>query len=151
MRIHLILIFIVLFTISCKRKVESTISGWWSIDTIYYNNLEIEGCLLSNSIIFEKGNCELPITENYCGSDVASFDITGDWKIDKNEIGTFLFIQTENKLFNGNHHIRFFKDEKNKLLMLELKSDSLYLICRKGLFDYDREINLINDLVKSTN
>jgi hypothetical protein len=49
-------------------------------------------------------------------------------------------------LFAGMHRLVFYKDEPNKLLKMEVWSDSLYIVCRKGYFNFDKNIEAINKL-----
>jgi hypothetical protein len=57
-------------------------------------------------------------------------------------------IESRNKIFSGQHTLLFKKDEPNKLLKMELRSDSLFLVARKGLFYYEGNLKTINKLVK---
>jgi len=145
----------ILFLSSCKTKIEKTIEGWWTIDTIYFKGYDLNGCLLGNSIEFGiHKQSLLPIAENYCEPIVRhGFDKYAKVEIIQSSIPTdtmplSMKITSENEVFSGIHKFVFYKDEANKLLKMEIWSDSLYIVCRKGLFDFDKNINLINDLEK---
>jgi hypothetical protein len=141
-------VLVLTFFISCKGKVERTIEGLWSIDTIVYKQYEIRNCILSNVINFNEDFCELPITENFCEG-LVEYSEDGEWKFYKTDsIPLRLRINTDNAIFSGTHRMIFKKDDKNKLLKMVLYSDSLYVVCRKGLFNYDGNLGLVDDLVK---
>lgn len=140
---------------SCGNKIDKTINGNWSIDTIYYKNYDVRSCFYSSLIRFEDERIvKLPISENHCNEVISnSKNEFGDWKIIqsanlKDTLPLQLKIATNNEFFSGIHHIVFYKDELNKLLKMEIWSDSLYIVCRKGLFDFDSNIDLINELEK---
>jgi hypothetical protein len=134
--------------IGCDKKVENeALEGTWSIDTLYYRAYDIRNCVLVNVINFEHDFCKLPTTESYCEGLIEYTD-TGIWKTNRTDSTPLVLeIESQNKIFSGNHRIIFKKDKRNKLLKIELRSDSLYVVCRKGLFDYDRYENLTDELV----
>lgn len=149
-RIIFIAIIICCVAASCENSLKSTVVGWWSIDTVYYRNYEIRSCLLVNSVSFNKdGSVSLPIPQNYCSELISEYNDKGNWEIlpqDKQSL--FLSINSKNVIFRGKHQIVFRRDEENGLLMMEIISDSLYVLCRKGLFNYDRNQKLVADLEK---
>jgi len=63
-------------------------------------------------------------------------------------IPLLLRIESKNVIFKGSHQVVFRDDAENHLLKMEIKSDSLYVVCRKGLFDYDRSRDLVEYLVQ---
>ncbi len=135
---------------SCRSKVEEALNGQWSIDTIIYRQYEIRNCLSVNIISFNRDICDLPITRNRCEG-LNEFVRKGMAEVDYNGDSTtplVLKIFSDNEMFGGTHRMIFRKDDENRLLKMELISDSLYLVCRKGLFDYDNNIDLVNDLIK---
>ncbi len=136
--------------LSCKNKVEETLVGLWSIDTIVYKEYEIRNCLSNNIISFNNDLCDLPISRNRCEG-LNEFVRKGHVDIifsENSKQPLMLKISSSNEIFGGSHRMIFKKDDLNKLLKMELISDSLYLICRKGLFDYDSNTELVNDLIK---
>lgn len=146
------LIFLIVFP-SCKDKVEGAISGWWTIDTIYYKEYDIKICLNGNSIKFDfDDQSNFPLSSKYCKIPFLKTDAEwGDIEVinlnnSKDTIPLRLKISVNNEIFTGTHKIRFHKDEINKLLKMEIWSDGLYLICRKALFNFDKNILLINQL-----
>jgi hypothetical protein len=68
-------------------------------------------------------------------------DENGSWKVFKpSETDTIpmrLNVISSNQVFAGTYKIVFYGDESNKLLKMEIWSDNLYIVCRKGLFNYD--------------
>src|SRR4051812_36424242 len=92
---------------SCKDKVKTTVTGWWTIDTIYYHNYEIRTCLLGNSLWFnDDGSVVLPIPENYCSELITEYNKKGSWEIMRNDqFPLVLKIDSKNTLFKGRHQI----------------------------------------------
>lgn len=145
-----ILTFLAVFLVSCRNESEYLIKGKWSIDTISYRENEVRGCFLSNIIEFKNEEVDLPIAENMCDSLIKKAnDRFGQWEMIDNSEKRKLKINTPNEVFSGSHSFRFIKDEKNKLLKIELKSDNLFIIARKGLFEYDSNIDVINRVTGS--
>lgn len=136
---------------SCRSKIDYTITGWWTIDSIIFKGNDIRYCLLSNSIDFNQSDCKLPITENFCNGIVESWERKGNWNTFSNDNSMFnIDIQSKNVIFNGRHRIVFYKNETQKLLMMEFISNDLTMVCRKGLYDYDRNIKTINYLIEKS-
>jgi hypothetical protein len=147
----LVLISLALFSCS-KAKINNAIDGIWSMDTIYYRNHDVKLCLSSNIIEFDSRNSQFPVTMNNCGSIMKnSYSRSGEIEIINSEFknDTIPFrirIKTDNEIFSGVHKIVFYKDEYHQLLKMEIFSDDLYVVCRKGLFNYNNNIKLMNDL-----
>src|SRR5690606_15692874 len=130
---------------SCKNVYEKTISGWWSIDCIYYKKVDFRLCLSLNLIRFEKNNkISLPIIE--CKEFKGGRDKVGDWKLINDSTSTFIIVESENDAFNGKYEITFFKDDDEKLLKMRLKSNQMDIWLSKGMFNFDQNIDLINQL-----
>jgi hypothetical protein len=156
---NLILISFCLFSFvtvnSCKVEVDKTIEGWWTMDTIYYKNQDIKHCLIGNSLQFE-ANKQIIIPNADCAPIVIQgSDKFGNWEIIKSEnsrdtIPYRMKILTMNEVFSGTHKIVFYKDNVNKLLKMEIFSDNLYIVCRKGLYNFDKNIKTIDELEKIT-
>jgi hypothetical protein len=147
------LIVCLLFFQSCQDRVEKVITGWWTIDTIYYRNFDIKPCLSLNVITFGETESVFPYSQNSCAEVICNSNIDqGTWNVSKTSqndtIPLRLKIDTKNQIFAGTHKVVFYKDDVNKLLKMEIYSDSLYVICRKGLFNYDKNIDLIENLEK---
>jgi hypothetical protein len=140
---------------SCKTNIETTVQGWWTIDTIYYKRYDLRTCLLGNSLEFKinkqsilpvaEKNCEPVVTNSY--DKLANIEITQSHN-PKDTLPLRMKITTNNEVFAGMHKIVFYKDKPNRLLKMEIWSDSLYIVCRKGLFNFDKNIDLINELEK---
>jgi hypothetical protein len=139
-------------------QVTSAIEGWWAIDTIYFKNkYNIRTCLGDNSLFFYfDKKSKFPAAGYNCGDVVTgSFDDSGEITLAssnlKNDTIPFrLIINTKNQLFSGIYKIVFNKDSENHLLKMELKSDNLYIVCSKALFNFDENIDLVNELEKIT-
>lgn len=155
MKIQLIILICGVILFSCKNDIESTIDGAWSIDSIYYKCYDLKYCLLGNIIEFDLNKkTELPIADIYCRPVVnKSFDSSASvvlleqYQIN-DSIPLHIQFNTENEIFNGIHKLGFFKDEKEKLLKMVICSDSLYIVCRKGFYNYDKHLSTINKLVE---
>jgi hypothetical protein len=140
------IILIVLGLAGCRNRAEEALRGPWSIDTLYYRQLDIRNCVLINVINFNEGDCELPTTENYCEGLIEYVD-NGTWQVYRTDsIPLVLKFESDNKIFSGMHRIVFKRDSKNRLLKIVVKSDSLYMVCRKGLFDFDSNRKTIDKL-----
>jgi hemin uptake protein HemP len=143
---------------SCShRKVEIAIAGWWSIDTIYYKKHDLKYCLTDRAMFLKFGKTSaLPVTSNNCieiikNSYNKSAEITLLNSADPNDTIPYrLRIVSENEIFKGNHKIIFYNDEPNQLLKMEIFSDSLYVLCRKGMFNHSENIALIKELEDMT-
>lgn len=145
--------------VSCKRsKIEHAIEGLWSIDTILYQNQEISNCISGNFIFRINEDSRFPIVLAQCNSLVKN-ETRGIARIQliespsDSEIPYRLKIDANNKIFSGEKKIIFYGDRKNKLLKMEIFSDSLYIVCRKGLFDLDEHeslVKLLEDLTWTT-
>lgn len=70
------------FFSSCKSKVDKTVEGSWSIDTIIYKQYEIRNCLSVNIISFEQMFCNLPITRERCEG-LIEYVRGGQWEINR--------------------------------------------------------------------
>lgn len=151
-----ILFFVIILIIcSCSttEKVGNVLKGGWSMDTIYYKNYDIRICLGSNWLEFkDDSKLEVPAAQDNCGPIIKS-SYTSNTEIEVLEsdipndtIPLRLKIITKNEVFAGVHKLVFYKDEPNQLLKMEIFSDSLYIVCRKGLFNFNKNIALINEL-----
>lgn len=147
-----------IFLTSCRdTTVKQVVAGVWSIDTIYYKNYNIKHCMLANLIFFKfDKQSSFPYAENYCNPAIKNnFDEYGDIEIlhSENANDTIPFrlkINSKNQIFAGLHKIVFYKDISNKVFKMEIFSDKLYIICRKGLWSFDDNINLMTKLEKMT-
>lgn len=153
----LIISLIVPFFISCskKRKIERAIDGWWTIDSIYYENYNLTYCVGDHSLFFRfndqtnlpiaKNNCSPYINNNYDG--VANIQVLNSIS-PKDTIPFRLKIITNNKIFAGVYKIVFYKDTYNHMLKMELWSGEQYIVCRKGLFNLDTNTEFVDELEK---
>lgn len=143
-----ILIALLLLLSSCNVEKKGLI-GLWSIDYCEYNNVLLD--LRTNLILFDNES-QLPTLWK---EQVLELGINQtknfNWEIYRNiENKLMLKIDSKNNLFAGDYYVTFFKDEEQKLLMMELKNDRLLIVCRKGLVNFDKEKSFIEELVKST-
>jgi len=151
-RLSLLMIFfgIIFLFQSCGQNVVETIDGVWTIDTLIYEELDSRICLFSNVLIFDEKNVSLPITGDRCEG-LSIYDDKGTWSLIRlDSIPLQINIRSKNPMFSGNHQIVFFGDDKYKLLKMRIISDHLYMVASKTLFNYDRNIDLINDLIEQS-
>ncbi|CAN5315922.1 hypothetical protein BH09BAC5_BH09BAC5_07710 [soil metagenome] len=137
-----------------KSKIEDTIQGWWTIDTLVYKGVELRYNLDLNTISFtEQGDCELPLVRNgECTYVRLTSEKEGFWEINESDsVPIKLTFDTKNSMFDGSYRLIFKKDPINKLLKMEIYSKGMNLICRKGLFSYDENIELIEELIRTSN
>ncbi|AMM50360.1 hypothetical protein TH61_03045 [Rufibacter sp. DG15C] len=121
--------------------------GIWDIEAIHYNEYDIRGCLLGSIFRFKDEYVTLPVTLN-C-SVLGKTRDRGTWEVIEPDSGGFLLkIDSESKVFNGTHRLRFIKDFENKMLKFEITSDSLYIVGNKVLYPFKSNINNIDYLVK---
>ena len=154
-KILILFVACLVFNSCTNRKVKNVIEGWWTIDTIYYKNYNIKTCLISNSLNLKfdvkskfpvaLNNCEPIIKNNY--DQLAEIKLSNSDKLN-DSIPFRLKIATQNEIFAGTYKIVFYKDVPNHLLKMEIFSDKLYIVCRKGLFDFDNNIGLVDELEK---
>jgi len=138
-----------LISSGCADRTDKAIQGWWSIDEIVYDGYDIRVCLLLNILTFEDRTCDLPLSIGCEGLEEQIRQ--GTWKTSKTESGPLVLdITSANRTFSGSYQVTFYKDDDNKLLKMELVSDSLYILCRKGFFDFNKNIEVVNELVRMT-
>lgn len=153
--VKLFLVFTLFLAQSCKTKVETALEGTWSIDTIYYKGYNSRLCFYSNIVTFyDNGNIKLPYAGNRCPELIShSDDVNGIWILEtgnesKADYPYKLKITTKNEVFSGSHYLLFYTDDVNNLLKFRFFSDSLIVIGRKGLFNYNKKI--VEELAKET-
>lgn len=155
--LFLLLILLITFNIGCRNTISNTLVGSWSIDTLYFRNYDVKDCMYDNIIEFEANSTiDLPFAGNRCPEILQNTKNNfGEWEvlISKNKVDTFpirIKIRSNNELFSGVHYLIFHNDPKLKLLKAEIFSENLYLICRKGYFNYNENYDLIEKLKYSS-
>lgn len=145
----------VMLLFSCNEVDDLSVGirGSWSIDTIYYNGQEIRYCLDLNTINFIEEGAILPtVLPNNCSDIPSASSKQGSWEIYKSDsVPVALKITSDNNMFDGSHQVVFRKDPENKLLKMEIRSANLQVVCRKFLFNYDSNIELMDRLVQLSN
>ena len=143
---------IILKSSTCSKNNNfEIVEGMWGIDTVSFKHMDVSQCLNLNIINLEKNSkCDFPMIWDDC-EEIFSYDRTGSWLIIQKEKEPLKLKINSNNFFNGNHKIVFFKDETNHLLKMRLESDSLYVICRKGLLNFNENKESIEKLVKLSN
>ena len=136
---------LVLILSSCSRKdskteIESALLGMWTIETLDFTRPQTIRPLTSNILNFNKDS-ELKFPEAK----------RVNWFIQKNQDKNYsLILKSEEPEYNNSYKITFVKDSQNKLLKLHLISESIEMVCVKGLYNFDRNENIIDRVVKLT-
>ncbi len=133
---------ILLSLISCGKQASDLINGIWSIDEIYFQDQDFRFNILGNMLSFDNRECVIPIIYRASKNNLIPLKKQDDglWHTTEENGCYYLHIETTNKLFNGRHKIVFWKDEQEKLVKMTISSKDLYLVCRKGLFNFDLEV-----------
>ena len=145
------LVFITLA--GCRSDTERVLEGMWSIDDgrMIFNGREIGNCMLGNIIHFEKDKCTFPSFWYQCNDSIIDnlAENEGVWTLEQiNDTTQLINFITNNDIFYGKHEIYFEKDPENRLLKMIIKSKKIYLKCTKGLFDYNRNIHLVERVTR---
>jgi len=134
----LVLLLIMLIFNSCNLSSDKRMIGFWTIDIDSTQVIGREFNISDNILTIEMDStCILPNIMNQIGNK----SNTGKWKMlfnDKND--TIYFNVPENPL-NGKYAIHFYRDYKEKLFKARLTNDSTIIVCRKGLQDFDKNID----------
>jgi hypothetical protein len=124
------------------------VEGIWSIDTVLFKHQDVSNCLNLNIINLEKKtNCDFPEIWSSC-KELGINDRNGRWLIVESGKGKLKIDISSNNFFKGSHKIIFIKDEINHLFKMQLESDNLYVVCRKGLLNFNDNIDNIDKLVR---
>ena len=134
-------LFTLIMLCSCSG-IKQVVKGFWTIDKIEYKKQDLFYDILSNVIIFERNKCNMPTFYEY--HKIESNE-QGVWEVTQEGDKYYLTIKTGNDIFAGKHNICFKKDYENKLIKMFITSDSLFVECRKGLFNFDKDNKIIDD------
>lgn len=128
-----IVILILLNSCNSVSNVENKLQGLWMINEMKNEKINYMDSLYQNSLTFkkEKGRSYIiiPKTDNY-EMEFAHFRVFKEKKIN------MLTIESVNPVFRRNYEIIFYKDLKNKLLGVKLKSGKLIIDATKFHQDY---------------
>ena len=141
--IYLILIYLVIISSSANKDlktIKAGLEGNWTFDSMSLGENH-SLTVMSNILTFKKnGEFLFPGTDNI------------SWKV---KFDSLYIIQikfsSEIQEFNNTFIIQFRKDRTDKLLKLYMTSDMLKLNCSKMLFNYDKNTDEIEKLIKLTN
>ncbi len=137
---------ICLFFLSCTSIENQAVEGSWSIDEINYMHYDLKMCMLVNIIDFDKDIIVLPNFSN-C-DDIFVNDRQSTWRLIKSDSVPFLMeINSKNEAFNGVYKVIFEEDREFKLFRMILLSEDVFISMRKGLFDFDNEIERYKEIV----
>lgn len=119
---------------STEKKISIILDGDWSIDSISYEDKNIIGCMLINTMYFYNDSVvKLPTTSLCNDPGLKTIESFGTYKVVYNASEkSYLRVQTKNKLFDDSLEIQFVDDLNNRLIKLELKSEKCYLLITKG-------------------
>ncbi len=138
---HYIFIVVMLLFSSCSG-VNQAVKGFWSIDRIEYKRVDLLYDIGGNIIIFDRNNCTLP---TYIDNLKIKSKRNGTWEITQDGEQYYLTITTGNEIFAGKHKICFKKDYDKKLIKMFITSENLFIECRKGLFNFDKDNKCIDE------
>lgn len=149
MKYSFIILSVLLIFNSCNLEKKG-LTGVWAVEEFKYLNKDV---VMKGNMFFLNSNktCKLPnLWEDELDFIIHSYE--GNWLSNRDKSGKLkLNIETKNIIFNGEHDVRFLKDKKRKLLIMELKSENLYVRCHKLLLNYDSQQSFIDELVESSN
>ncbi|MEM9053021.1 MAG: hypothetical protein AAGC47_13285 [Bacteroidota bacterium] len=148
---NLLLAFLILTSTGCSSDIEVVLEGIWTIDNITYLGENYSYEMGANILSFDDdGTCRIPVKRNPSKSEYN--DGLADWELVKLDNDKYqILISSENSVFNLPFDLRFHRNEREKLLLMTLTSDSTTLTARKGLFNYDKNIRRIEQLEYETN
>lgn len=147
MKIWVLMSSICLVFSSCYSAKNKAIDGSWSIDEIHYEQYDINRCMLVNIVDFHRGSCKIPDTSN-CEDEFLNNRI-GTWELmETDNVPLVLIINSSNVAFNGEFKVIFEADRVAKLFRMVLVSESTFISLRKGLFDFDREIEDYSQIIE---
>ena len=133
-----IFFFLAFLFLSCNKeeKIADKLVGQWEIREITYNGVNYKEDLYVNFMVFENQN-KILIPESIHFEK----DYLATWNIDlQNQKNLKVSIQCEDEVFKGTYDLKFIKNYKEKLLGIEMKSDSTKIRAFKLLQDfYSRE------------
>ena len=163
--ITLIILSSVFVNVSCKKDnmsiLNESLKGSWSIDTLIIDipsnksSGDLRGCLLLNIFdIKEENRIDLPISIPECNTFIRSYVEDGVITIMNSKTDSNMYIariETKNTFFQGDYKFRYYLDHQNGLLKMELSRGGIRLISRKGLLDYDRDLEKLKILESISN
>lgn len=110
--------------------------GQWDIHEFHHKGKDLKDYLIINYIMFYNDNTfAIPEILEFSSEDTD--DQTTSWAIEliKDDL-ILLKLNCNNPIFKGTYQVKFFKDEKLKLLGISLTSNSTKIIAYKALQDF---------------
>ncbi len=141
-------IIILTLLVGCNEntKVKNIVEGLWTIDGIFYRDIDFIHNILGNTMTFYKSNCVLPKSRIH--SPIQSDVNHGEWTYINKEGSYVIKIETGNKIFSGTYNVTFINDFNKKLLRMKLKSADVTIVCTKALFDYEANEKIIKEIAQ---
>lgn len=123
-------IVIIFLLTSCVNKKEIFYKRHWNICKLKSETYNFNSELLGNNFSFyDEGLIRLPRVLSQDGK----FD--GNWQITtKNGQVDSMFIRSDNKVYEGDYKVNFYRNNINSKLFVELKSDSMEIV----MYEYFR-------------
>lgn len=119
-------IFIFFIFYSCKSKQDKILDklyGQWSIEEIHYDGVNYKEDLYINFMVFEKENrISIPESVHFEKDTISKWYLNIE---DKNKYK--ILIESKDLVFKGVYNVKFIKNESEKLLGIEMTSDSTYI------------------------
>lgn len=143
---------IFLLLTSCENEIVGILNGTWSIDEISYQGNDVSHCLSLN-VFYVKGN-DLEFPQNICDESEMKNPLNNDnlslEVFKKEKIWSIRLLNSKSILPVEEFSCKFIRNDIDKLLMMELSSQSVYILARKGFFDFDHNLIKIDRLVNLT-
>jgi len=130
----LFFIIFLLTACSCDKELEleDKIKGQWEIREITYNGVNYKEELYINFMMFEDNDkLSIPASRFFEKDPLAS------WKTFQIEDKFKLIIQSEDEVFKGDYNLVFIKNLEEKLLGIQLNSDSTHIKAYKLFQDFE--------------
>ena len=131
---NFIVLLLTFLSFSCNQeeKIIDKLSGQWEIREITYNGINYKEDLYVNFMVIETDN-KILIPESIHFQK----DYMANWNIDLlDQKKPKISIDCEDVVFEGIYDLKFIKNNSEKLLGIEMKSDSTKIIALKFFKDF---------------
>lgn len=135
----------------CRSRVETAVQGTWVIEpeSFIFKGTDISDCIGANVIFFFKnGNCTFPGFLPNCGPLSPDRGFESHWHVREDSAHTYaLVLDAARGYFPKEMHIWFSKDVIGKWFIMHFESELLTFHCKKDIFDFDGNRNLIDKAI----
>jgi len=120
-----LIIFMLIFFISCEKPLKENFEGIWEIEELSFKNENYLDKLFINSISFSSDSANLPGTHEFSG------DSNAQWKIIEYQNSDSLVITSKNKIFDGRYNLLFATDQNDNSVYAKLISNRTVILLHK--------------------